>query len=288
MLYKIYCKKKQEKTFEDYYNTIIENKLSDDTIQLVNYNDMSQFIKLLDKSSIHIFIYRVPVRVLLRLNYYIKNNIKLHFLNTEQLSLEHHLQYITHLHPYIKIIDYSITNFFILNKFNKFNKSLFCLPYTINQKENLLFSNIPKTKGICIIHPGNGSLRRHNILQLLKKNKIPVDIIKGYGSIRDAQLFQYKIILNIHYNIGYKVFEEIRCNRCIFNKMIVISETSVMDEYNYLKKHMVVVPYNDIVEKVKDVYNNYDKYYNELFESYNEVEIKNHYNSYYNNFFGIK
>ncbi len=280
VIYKIYCKKKQEKTFEDYYHTIMENKKEGDDIILVNYYDTTQFIKLLDKESIHIFIYRVPVRILLRLKYYMKNNIKIYFLNTEQLSLEHHLQYIQNLPSYIEVIDYSITNFFVLNQLKK--KS-YCLPYSINPKEN--FMNIPKTKGICMIHPGNGSLRRHNILQLLRKNKIQVDIIKGYGPHRDIQLFQYKIILNIHYNIGYKVFEEIRCNRCVFNKMIVISETSIFDEQNYLKKHMIITPYNDFVKKVEDVINNYDKYYKELFDNYNEEDIKNYYNLYYNKFF---
>lgn len=280
MIYKIYCKKKNEKNFEDYYKTIIENKRSEDEVQILNYYDNTLFMKFLDKESIHIFLYRLPVRVVLRIKYYEKNNIKIYFLNTEQLSLEHHFEYLKSLPKYIKILDYSLGNFFLINQLKR---DSYCLPYTINPKED--FSKIPKTKDICMIFPGNGSLRRHNILHQLRKNKIPVDVIKGYGQLRDVQLFQYKIILNIHYNNGYKIFEEIRCNRCIFNKMIVISETSAFPETNYLKNHMIIVPYNDIIEKVKDVYTNYEKYYQELFENYNEEEIKKYYNNYYNKFF---
>ncbi len=280
MIYKIYCKKKNEKNFEDYYKTIIQNKRSEDEVQVLNYLDNTLFMKLLDKNSIHIFLYRIPVRILLRTKYYEKNNIKIYFLNTEQLSLDHHYEYLKTLPPYIKIIDYSLGNFFLISQLKR---PSYCIPYTINPKEN--FSNIQKTKDICMIFPGNGSLRRHNILQELRRNKIPVDVIRGYGALRDMQLFQYKIILNVHYNIGYKIFEEIRCNRCVFNKMIVISETSTFPETNYLKDHMIIVPYNEFVKKVEDVYKNYDKYHKELFENYNEEEIKKYYNNYYNKFF---
>ncbi len=280
MIYKIYCKKKNEKNFEDYNNMIINNKRPEDEVKILNYFDNTLFMKLLDKESIHIFLYRIPVRILLRIKYYEKNNIKIYFLNTEQLSLDHHLQYLQSLPKYIKIIDYSLGNFFLINQLKR---TSYCLPYTINSKED--FSSIPKTKDICMIFPGNGSLRRHNILQQLRKSKIPVDVIKGYGNLRDIQLFQYKIILNIHYNIGYKIFEEIRCNRCIFNKIIVISESSAFPETNYLKNHMIIVPYNDFVKKVEDVYKNYEKYHKQLFENYNELEIKNYYNNFYNKFF---
>ncbi len=280
MIYKIYCKKKNEKNFEDYNNIIINNKRPEDEVKILNYFDNTLFMKLLDKESIHIFLYRIPVRILLRIKYYEKNNIKIYFLNTEQLSLEHHFEYVQSLPKYIKIIDYSLGNFFLINQLKRHS---YCLPYTISPKED--FSKIPKTKDICMIFPGNGSLRRHNILHQLRKNKIPVDVIKGYGHLRDMQLFQYKIILNVHYNIGYKIFEEIRCNRCIFNKMIVISESSAFPETNYLKNHMIIVPYNDFVKKVEDVYKNYEKYHKELFENFNENEIKNYYNNFYNKFF---
>lgn len=280
MRYKIYCKKKNEKNFDDYYKTIIENKKQNDEIIVLNYFDNTLFMKLLDKESIHIFLYRIPVRILLRIKYYEKNNIQIYFLNTEQLSLEHHLEYVQSLPKYIKIIDYSLGNFFLISQLKR---TSYCLPYNINPKEDFL--NIPKTKDICMIFPGNGSIRRHNILHQLRKNKIQVDVIKGYGHLRDMQLFQYKIILNIHYNFGYKIFEEIRCNRCIFNKMIVISETSAFPETNYLKDYMITVPYNDFVTKVIDVYKNYEKYHKELFEKYNKVELNKYYNNYYNKFF---
>ncbi len=281
MFYKIYCKKKQDKNFEDYYQTIIANKCDDDQFQVIHYNDSTKFMKILDKDSHHIFLYRFPPRILHFLPFFIHLKIPLYFLNTEQLSLPHHCDYIKKLHPYIQIIDYSFSNFIITNQFKK---NTYYLPYSINDSE--IYKNIPKTKDICMIYPGNGSVRRHNIIHLLRKNGIPVDIIKGYGRERDLQLAQYKIILNIHYHLGYKIFEEIRCNRCIYNKMIVISETSILDEQYPLKEYMIKVPYLNFVQKVKEVWKNYDKYYKELFENYDEEKIKNEYKKSYNHFFG--
>ena len=36
-------------------------------------------------------------------------------------------------------------------------------------------------------------------------------------------------LLNIHYNPSYSTFESIRCDRLIFNKVIIFSEKSLED-----------------------------------------------------------
>lgn len=81
---------------------------------------------------------------------------------------------------------------------------------------------------------------------------------------RDIKLFSYKIILNISYNNEYKIMESIRCNRCIYNKMIVISDNKEdMDSYS-LKNYVIFVDYDKLVDKVIEVYNNYESYYKKL------------------------
>ena len=42
-----------------------------------------------------------------------------------------------------------------------------------------------------------------------------------------------------------------RINRCVFNKVIVISETGRNDESLFLKDYIIFVKYEDIEEKVK-------------------------------------
>ncbi len=280
MIYKIYSVKEKEKYFEDYINTIIYNKHEDDEIIIVHYNEFTQFNKILDPLSKHIFLAKFPINIVPYLQNLLNNNIDISLINTEQLSLPNHFRYCKNLPPKVKIIDYSLSNTLLLYRFRQ---NVYWVPYQINTKE--IYNDINKTKDICMVFPGNQSVRRHNILRQLRKNKVPIEIVKGWGKNRDLNLFKYKIIVNVHFNIHYKIFEELRCNRCVFNKMIVISETSIFDNTNPLKKYMIIVPYTQLIQKIKDVYNNYEKYYNELFDNYNEEEIRLEYQKYYDKFF---
>lgn len=57
--------------------------------------------------------------------------------------------------------------------------------------------------------------------------------------------------------------------------MIVISDIKEDIENHYLSKYMIFVDYNDIVNKVIDVLNNYETYYNKLFSEFDFKEIEN-------------
>ena len=81
--------------------------------------------------------------------------------------------------------------------------------------------------------------------------------------------------MNIHFGEDYTVFEEIRCNRCIFNKMIVISEKSVHMENYRLKKYMIECSIDEIPAMVETVLNDYDYYFNKLFLDF-DLEIEEH------------
>ena len=58
--------------------------------------------------------------------------------------------------------------------------------------------------------------------------------------------------------------ESIRCNRCVYNKMIVISDIREdMDSYP-LKNNVIFVEYDKLTDKVIEVLNNYENYYQKL------------------------
>jgi hypothetical protein len=198
------------------------------------------------------------------------NKTNLFLINTEQLSLDHLRSAIDYYPSNLIIIDYSLANLKYYNE--KFTK--FFLPYQINYNE---IYNQSKDKDICIIGENeNISLNRQNILDSLRKKNIDVDVVSGFGKERDVILFKYKIILNIAYESGsYRIFESFRCDRCIYNKMIVISDIKEDIENHYLSKYMIFVDYNDIVNKVIDVLNNYETYYNKLFSEFDFKEIEN-------------
>lgn len=110
-----------------------------------------------------------------------------------------------------------------------------------------------------------------------------LNIVEGFGEARDVYLFTHKIILNIHFNERFKIFEEMRCNRCIFNKMIVITEESLNENYE-LKDYIIECKYENLIEKTIEVLNNYEYYYNMLFKDFDLEKICNNYKNISNQF----
>jgi hypothetical protein len=184
------------------------------------------------------------------------------FLNTEQLSRKMWLDNVKNMRAHnMEIIDYSFENVRILKEAGI---PATYVPYAYYAKE--IYTD-RKTKNVCMID--SRSTRKRSIIHTALSNLgIPVTNIQGFKLERDKELFKHKILLNIHNTIGndkFSIFEEIRCTRCIFNKMIVITEESDnIDAYMY-RKHIIVVPYNQLAEKTIDVLANYSTYYVKLF-----------------------
>ena len=260
----ILCNKNKYKYFEDYINSIIH--LLNATLILFDYNiNLTYSI-----NNNYIFVQNINN------NFYIENSNRenLYLINTEQLSVEQLRTEINNFSSKLIMIDYSISNLKYYDE--KFIK--FVLPYQINYNEiNNEYKNKNKNKNVCLIGTqDNIPFNRQNIINLLKEKNINVDIISGFNKDRDNELFKYKIILNISYfSDNYKIFESLRCDRCIYNKMIVISD--LKDDINdyYLYKYIIFVNYNEIVNTVINVINNYEYYYNKLFSNFDFKEIEN-------------
>ena len=77
-------------------------------------------------------------------------------------------------------------------------------------------------------------------------------------------LFQHKIILNISAAEDYNIFETIRCNRCLFNKMIIISEEKYKKELIDYANHILFTKIEDIPHLANKVLLNYEYYYKKL------------------------
>ena len=182
-------------------------------------------------------------------------------LNVEQLTLPSNINRIQNIPPQIPIIDYSYANILLSPR------KLLYLPYQYNPSE---IRNIEKTDNVGFI----GWLNERRINTILKIPAATHDI-NGVGSERDHLLFAHKVLVNIHYDENYNVFEEIRCNRCIFNKMIVISEPSVHMEHYKLKKYTIECPLDEIPNMVKQVLDNYEEYHSKLFADF-DAEMEAH------------
>ena len=265
--YIFYCERKNYKFFEDYIKSIFTKLKSP---ELVLYSDkfdveLSFTTRYNKKNKTkHIFMFMIPENLELKQNMYL--------CNTEQLTRHKWKKYVCELlNKGIKILDYSEENIHMMsecsNDISRFN--IFHMPYQVNESEIL---NLNKISDVCIV--GSKNDRRVKIYKELKKRGVKVNYVFGWNDERDKKMFKHKILLNIHYDDNYNITEQMRINRCIFNKMLVISVPSDHKEYLSLKKYIIFSNYDTIVEKTIHILKNYEKYY-EMFYNNFDNELKN-------------
>ncbi len=252
------CDRKLIHYFEDYINTFhhifhVEILLYHDPNMIhIDEGDGEKRKRLL------IFLQSIPPNIY---EQYAGSRYHIALLNTEQLSRTSWNKRIPHgvIH-----IDYSEANLLCLEKSGCGHGSRIYLPYQLHHREIRQYYQPKKSRDVCIIYP-HTSERRHKVIRDLKERGVNVDIISGFGHSRDVELFQYKILINLHFSEEYKIFEELRCCRAIFHQMIVISESSLYDDLHLLRKHFISVPYECVANKVVDVLANYELYHSHLF-----------------------
>ena len=217
-----------------------------------------------------IFIYRHKLFNFIK-NFNITNN---YIFNFEQLSREKFHKITRFMGRRMKIIDYSIGNNFI------YNKSI-VIPFLYYKN----YPNIIKNKNICMI--GVNTPRRTQLFtNLLQIDKTTTNII-GFGNHRDNQVLNYKILVNCHATDDFKIIEEIRINQFVINKLIVITENSINQNKYLLKDHVIFTNYDNFIDTVKDVINNYDLYYKKLFNNFDINNIISYQNNLINIHFKI-
>ncbi len=245
----IICKKDIYLYFEDYINSFID-KIPNSS--LVLFTDNNQ-IPINNGQHKFVFVHRIPDVLIDKLNSSYNN---IYVLNTEQLTVKMWYNIINNHPKFIKMIDYNKGNF---KYYDNFLYPIKFIEYQINTKE---IYNYEKNKGICII--GNIYPYRAPIIEKIKNKGYNVDVINGWNKERDQKLFTYKIIINIDQSEEHKLMEPIRCNRCIFNKMIVVSNKKEDQDLYSLKDYMIFEEYDLLADKVIEVFNNYEIYYKNL------------------------
>jgi hypothetical protein len=245
--------------FSDYINSIIQYFAHNQIILYDTYNIERYTSENINGKYIYIFIQKIPNF----LNKSMLFNKKYYVLNTEQYS------YTKINHTIANLIDYSKENIIYAKKYLN-AKNIINFPYAINNKEIL---NYKKIYDVCIVC--TMSERRLQIINEMKKLGIKVTVLTNlFDSQRDEILMKHKILINIHNSEEYKIYESMRCDRCIFNKMIVISEASFCSRANKLKKFIIFRKYNFIAETTKKILDNYDYYYKLIFKNFDNFIIK--------------
>jgi hypothetical protein len=264
------------------YALSIKNKLQ---AQIINISTNEYYIiKSFNNLSKYIFF---GIKYTSYIRYYERDNLNssnVFFVNLEPLTCNgfyskyNFLEEVLMFHanyPFIKLLDYSQENIIILKSYNIYSTYL---PYQCNYNEiiNCEINHNIVNKTWDVVTCCSWCPRIENIFNNIPiyYNKFSIGNPALWGIDRDNILFNSKIIINIHHRENdYKILEELRVTRCILNKIIVISEESIFPNIYPLSKYVIFVDYNNINEKVNDVLNNYEKYYNEIYKNFDVSNI---------------
>jgi hypothetical protein len=201
------------------------------------------------------------------------------FLNVEMLSEDTRMnQVISLITAGIPILDYSLSNMTFLKLYMEDNKiqsnvSTIYLPYQYNLRDQMQLENIDGvyTYDVGIINAlpkqdasvdSKFTYRRTRLWEQLQATGWKCINILGWGAERDELLKRCKVIINIHHFECFNIFEQIRCDRLIFAKKLVVSDKSVFTESYDLLGNVLWEDYDNIIPRTKEVLENFDMYNN--------------------------
>jgi hypothetical protein len=177
------------------------------------------------------------------------------------------------------VIDYSIPNIHNVKtcaKYNSFSKkhvyisSSIYEPYFDKANRNIItlttFINTKEPRRAVLL---NKLITHTNIHNCFDKSELQ-NILKNT-----------KILINIHQTPHHHTFEELRILPALECGVIVISEKSPLNELIPYNNLIVWADYDDIIEKTKEVKENYDFFHNTIFSKENmtllsELKQKNY------------
>jgi len=236
-----------KKCIEDYL-LIFENIY---TFTFMNFTN--NLLKLKDK-NILVISYNISenINILKELN----DNNNVTIFNTEQNTINKYKnqnQYF--LDNNFKMIDYSQVNINLLN--NNLNYKHFPYQYSY-EIEKLSYYLKTESKEYDFAFLGHLSEYRRMFLNTLKLNNFKVNYIESFGDIRDREIAKCKVLLNIHNDKNYKVYEHLRCDRWVMAGHLILSEESL--EQETLSDKIVFFNENNFIDKVKFILSLDNKY----------------------------
>jgi hypothetical protein len=201
------------------------------------------------------------------------------YLNVEMLSeIKRMEQVISLIKSGIRVADYSLSNMTFLKVYIEENKihanaSTIYLPYQYNLRDQVQIENIDGvyTYDVGIINAlpkqdasVNSALtyRRTRLWDKLQATGWKCINILGWGAARDELLKRCKVIINVHHFECFNIFEQIRCDRLIFAKKIIVSDKSMFIENYDLLGNVLWEDYDNIIPRTKEVLGNFDMYNN--------------------------
>ena len=166
------------------------------------------------------------------------------------------------------IIDYSIPNMINVKsceQYDAYSKKMIYISPNIYNTYHL--DKNDRTINVLTTFINTNQPRRKALLETMERSSIPYINVHNCFDKHKLQeiLCQTKIIINIHQTDHHHTFEELRVLPALLCGVIVIAEESPLKE-NIPYHHMIVwSSYENIIQTIKDVQDNYDTYYSSLF-----------------------
>ena len=176
------------------------------------------------------------------------------------------------------IIEYSIPNIYNIHSGKKytnlFSKMVYISPTLINY-ESTKFIDINRDINVLTTFININEPRRKSLINNLSDLNINYKNINTCFKIEELEKLynNTKILINIHQTEHHHTFEELRVLPALLSGVIVISEVSPLNNLIPYNDFIIWCSYDNIVEMTMKVINNYDYYFNKIFESTNILSI---------------
>jgi hypothetical protein len=206
---------------------------------------------------------------------------RIFFLNVEMLSeITRMNQVLSIISAGIPVLDYSLSNLTFLKIYMQDNKiqsnaSTIYLPYQYTLRDQIHLENIDGvyTYDVGIINAlprqdasvdSKLTYRRTRLWEQLQATGWKCINILGWGAERDEKLKRCRVIINVHHFECFNIFEQIRCDRLVFAKKIVVSDKSIFTETYDLAGGVLWEDYDNIIPRTQEVLENFDMYNNRM------------------------
>lgn len=270
----IYCSNILFDNYKIYLDTLINNY----GIKLILFENYESLKNIDTYDSINIFCDILNEYILKKITLL---DSKCYLLNIKNLDLDDDYSYLKNYK--INIINYNILHNNILKNYYNVNE-LHLLPIILDEK---LIKKYNKIYDVAVINSNDSY--KNNIVSKLKNNKIIVNNINNCKKEDSYNLlFKHKIFINFNDN---NLFDEIICNYCIYNKVIIINckKASYINISNLYKSNSYSIEISDnlLNNIILYILTNYDKIYNNIYDNLNSeliYENKRLVDNFFNNF----
>jgi hypothetical protein len=185
----------------------------------------------------------------------------------------------------LPIISYSKSNIDLLKKYLGNQRDYYLLT---NNYFSLINTKINKTINCLINHRdmtnfGLDCYRGYNSKvinpEIVKENNIL--LLDSWGDERDRIFSKTKIFINLHKSGDSKILETFRITELIKNRVIIISQNVVKEKTELFNDYIIYVPDNLLIQKYKEILENYESYYNKIYGNKTNEELFGEINKYF-------